>query len=410
MNTARVSNRRFAKIVFYSLFCASSLVIGLVWRIRNVVCRKAERPGRRILVFQFGHLGDLVHTIPLLKNLKLNDKETHVTLVTGPWNVQIADGISWADRIVVYPHPLSDRMREFRLVRFLRELGILLKTVTLEPYDIGMGLNGHINSLAYVYWTNANRKIGFSYRRHGMLLDSAILQDETIHEYEKDRLLLLLPLMGYRTLTSEFDLSHCLSGWSDRGSHPANLSVIGLFPGASVSRKCWGADRFAELADRIVDEGLGRVLIMGGPDDAAMVDSVARLAKSRPQVVVTGSIACAAAAIQGCALFVSNDTGPMHMAVAMGVPTIGLFGPGDSRRWGPREPHVCIWTHVGCSPCDEYDDRCDNPLGECIRQISVATVFDSVARLLGGKEQAAITPPFGGHRDCLARQLDDDDQ
>ncbi len=398
VDKAQARNRVFAKVIFYSLFCTTSLLVGICWRVRNLVFRDGRNFGRRILLFQFGHMGDIVHTIPLLKNLKLNDQKSEVTLVTGPWNVQIAEGMPWVDHVITHHHPLSDRTREFRCSSFACDLMVLAQQIVLQGYDVGISVNGHINSLAYLYSCNARWKVGFDYNHHGCLLDLAIPQDESI--YEKDRLLVLLGAMGYRLIDDGFELSYLLDERPPSTSRSVGSRLIGLFPGASIGLKRWGADRYAMLADRIRETGLGDVIILGGPDDKAAVERVAGLAMSHPHIRVVRGVRELATVISHCAVFVSNDTGPMHLSVALGVPTIGLFGPANKYRWAPREPHVCINPGADCSPCDyEYDVCAISPDG-CMPRISVDRVFASIEQLLVREDSREISPPRGRAGPC----------
>ena len=129
--------------------------------------------------------------------------------------------------------------------------------------------------------------------------------------------------------------------------HPAG----GENPGGVLLSKRWPAPRFAELARRLAQGG-AHVVIIGGPNDRGLGEEVAGMWGEN----LAGRLSWdeTAALLERAALFVGNDTGAMHLAVACGAPTVALFGPTDPRRYGPYGPRaVALWRRVGCNPCFE---------------------------------------------------------
>jgi len=130
--------------------------------------------------------------------------------------------------------------------------------------------------------------------------------------------------------------------------HPAG----GENPGGVLLSKRWPAPRFAELARQLANAG-AHVVVVGGKDDRALGADVAGTWAHN----VAGRLSWdeTAALLERAALFVGNDTGAMHLAVACGAPTVALFGPTDPRRYGPYGPRaVALWRRVGCNPCFEF--------------------------------------------------------
>jgi lipopolysaccharide heptosyltransferase II len=162
---------------------------------------------------------------------------------------------------------------------------------------------------------------------------------------------------------------------------------VGFFPGAGWQHREWPADRFARLGDMLAGRGF-RAVVLGGPRDVGACGRVAERMSSRP-VIFSGiaRLRETIALIDRMSLFVSNDTGPMHIAAALGKPTIGLFGPGDIvkyRPWGACA-HV-ISARLPCSPCPQWRETCRlhgfRP-GECMERISVEEVYATALDLLG---------------------------
>jgi lipopolysaccharide heptosyltransferase II len=169
-------------------------------------------------------------------------------------------------------------------------------------------------------------------------------------------------------------------------------AVVGLFPGAGWFHKQWPAGRFAELADRLAARGC-RVAVIGGPRDEDACRRVAEKARSGP-AILSGieRLRETIALIDRMSLFVSNDTGPMHIAAGLGIPTVGLFGPSDATKYRPWGAHTrMISASLPCSPCPQDEDTCNlhgREKAECMMTISVDEVYSTASDLLDRKASA----------------------
>jgi len=171
--------------------------------------------------------------------------------------------------------------------------------------------------------------------------------------------------------------------------------VIALNPGASNLIKCWSTPQFASLGDRLADElGVG-VIVVGGRGERELAhDICTRMHHTPLNLVEKTSMLQLGAVISNCALLVSGDTGPLHMATAVGTPVVALFGAIDPQRTGPvGEGHRVIrHPEIYCVPCNAK--KCHNPhYLECMERISVDEVFAAVKQML-----AEIKP------DCSSRK------
>jgi len=162
----------------------------------------------------------------------------------------------------------------------------------------------------------------------------------------------------------------------------------------NMHRKCWDAARFAALVGRVREvHPRARVLLFSGPSDAVVQDEIVRGAPATTIVVAEPNLRTALAVLRHCRLFVSNDSGLMHLAGAAGVPVVALFGPTDARRLHPwRVPHVVVRDELPCMPCFEYSSR---PLRcvagtdyACMRGIAVDDVLAAARGLLAERAAA----------------------
>ncbi|MDH4100145.1 MAG: lipopolysaccharide heptosyltransferase II [Nitrospirota bacterium] len=161
-----------------------------------------------------------------------------------------------------------------------------------------------------------------------------------------------------------------------------NRPLVGLQPGAARPYKCWPLERFAELGRRLVEELGAQVVITGSPQEAAMADRLKKMigegaasAAGRTEIRGMGVL------MEQMAAYVTNDTGPMHMAFALGTPTVALFCPSDAASLGPsaeQEKHRMLSKPLTCTPC--ITKRCTDPF--CMEQFSVDEVAEAVRQLM----------------------------
>lgn len=169
--------------------------------------------------------------------------------------------------------------------------------------------------------------------------------------------------------------------------HPAG----GQNPGMVLSAKRWPAPRFAEIARRLVQERRASIIIVGGPGDRELAEEVRRLAGEADHVRnLAGELSFdeLGALLEHAVLFIGNDTGAMHLAAAVGTPTVAVFGPSDPRRYGPYGAgHRAIWNPPECAPCFDrghWNTACQR--FRCIEGVSVEDVWQAVAQVWPASE------------------------
>jgi heptosyltransferase I len=166
--------------------------------------------------------------------------------------------------------------------------------------------------------------------------------------------------------------------------NPAPARWIALQPGARWLNKRWPAEHFAELTRRLAGKHAAvRFAVLGGKDDQPLAETVCRAAPERcVNLAGQTSLPEMVEWLRRCELMVTNDTGPMHVAAALGKPVVGVFGPTEPRRTGPYHQLERVVQHqLPCVPC--LKSRCAWPQPmECLKAISPTTVFDIVQREL----------------------------
>jgi ADP-heptose:LPS heptosyltransferase len=163
--------------------------------------------------------------------------------------------------------------------------------------------------------------------------------------------------------------------------------LVGLHPGGSGrwKTKRWDLDRWARLCDALAQRGL-RVVVTGGPDEHALGDALQQLTSSKPHLVIGQTnlmeLACL---IKQCDVFIAHDSSPLHVAAAVGTPSVALFGPTDpGRHLAPTFTGQVLKKDVFCSPC--YSTTCRTITHACMKRIGVDEVLGAVLGLLADAE------------------------
>ena len=171
--------------------------------------------------------------------------------------------------------------------------------------------------------------------------------------------------------------------WKSKGLTPGERSeVIILHPGSGSKKKVWPLDRFLNLVRYLQDRLGSRILIVLGPAEGLEVQKAFERRGTNPPILAKGlSLLRLASVMEGCRFFIGNDSGISHMAAALGLPTVAIFGPTDPRVWCPRgEKVVVVRKEIPCSPCpQERFFQCKN--FECLKGIEINEVLKGVERM-----------------------------
>lgn len=249
------------------------------------------------------------------------------------------------------------------------------------------------NIIAFVSGADWRVAHKYSSKRAGtmsFLQNIRIPVDTSLHDVEQN--LNLLTAFGVKPDEDDHKLHLNLS---ESASKNADLLIeqkgltgkllIGFHPGSSVDRgmilKRWSKDNFGVLCQWIEESFDAGILLFGGPEEKDLCENIREIAKNRPENLCGLEFPDTAAMISKCSLFVSNDSGLMHVAVATGVQTAALFGPSDPGRTAPYgQNNLVIKTGIDCSPCWSINNlgvgsvNCIHPENLCLTQLSVETV------------------------------------
>ena len=319
------------------------------------------------LIVRLGALGDVVHAIPVVAALRKAHPDARIGWIVHPRFAPLLHLVEGLDHV----YPLERRSG-----------ALAIRAVRRDRYDVCLDLQGLIKSAAVARFSGARRVIGFS---RALLRESAAALAYTESGGEGsghviDKNLSLLALLGIETRARCFPLRI-----PETPVVPCTREILGLDrdapyallnPGAAWPNKRWPAERFGEVARQLRDrEGL-RSAVVWGPDEATLAAAVARAsgdaARMAPQTTMVELLALA----QASSVMVSGDTGPLHLAAAVGTPVIGLYGPTPPGRNGPWDPRdVVVSSHASCACV--FKRQCTARTW-CLEQVTVDAVMAAV--------------------------------
>ena len=326
-----------------------------------------REPYRNILVIKPGAVGDLLQMTPVIRALRRYSPEARITMLVGSALTAslFANDPRVSATFVFDQHgrhrSASSKLGLWRMLHSKRfDLVLNFQRSNLRTWFL---TSAALPCRVLVYHKARNRPVHVVVNYLETLSPLGIELSDTVLELFLD----------------DASRNFARSLFTARGLDTA--PVVALNPGATHAVNRWPAERFAELADLVTETSGARVIIVGGPDDVFLADDIVKRSVSKPlSLAGTTSLLQLGAVLEQCRALVSGDTGPLHLATAVGTKVIALFGAADPARTGPvGDGHQVIQARsVGCLPCRSRTCSHRNYL-ECMERITVEEVFQVVA-------------------------------
>jgi heptosyltransferase III len=331
-----------------------------------------------ILVIKLRYIGDVLLATPVLRALRERFPDAQLTMAV---NRGTEDVLKWnpdLNEILVVER--SGLAAQFTFLQAVRRKG----------FDCVIDLTDGDRSAVLARCSAAPVRIGLNeeHRWRGLLYTTVVQPGtEAMHRVEHDleavRPLGIQPKARPLVLRMSPQDDEAAARLLKEMTGGSAERLVMLQPGARYWFKAWPPERFAELAGRLAEQHGCQILIGGDAKERDLAESIR--AKSRaPVVSLAGRLTLLqyAAVLKRCALFVGNDNGPMHMAAALGVPVVALFGPSNPAEWGPRGARTeVLYKGLDCRRC--FHPTCTRGEESCMKQITVEEVFAAAGRLLG---------------------------
>lgn len=351
-----------------------------------------------LIINPFG-IGDVLFTTPVIRAIK----EAFADSFIGYWCNERVQAILKDDPSInkIFPISRGDIKKIYNNSKWqgIKKSWSLYHELRKEKFDVALDFSldhryGWISQAAGI-----KKRIGFNYKNKGIFLSHKInlsgYQAKHVVEYYLELLKFLNIKAKEKNLylpVNEKSRIKAKSIFKYAGITDSDL-VIGVAPGAGGSwgkdagLKHWPALRFAQLAERLRAELGARIIVLGDETERPLADVIVNSLKKKPvDLVGKTTLGEFAAIIEDLNALVTNDGGPLHMAVALGVKTVSIFGPVDDRVYGPypsSEKHIVIKKDLPCRPC-YYNFKmpvCERNR-ECLKEISVDEVFEAAKNVL----------------------------
>ena len=323
----------------------------------------------RVLVRAPNWIGDAVLSLGAVRDVRRNFPQARLEVLARPWVAELYQAVGEVDAVRETSRFRGD-------VEGLR-----------SAFDTAILLTNSFGSALQMRLAGIPARWGYATDlRAPLLTRSARVPDALRGESEVYYYRAMLAGVGLRVSAQPDTSLACRPDWAGRGE--ALLldggRWIGLNPGAAFGpAKRWIPERYAALADRLVRKAGVRVALLGAAADRPVTEAIAESMREAPTILCgQTSLGDLAGVLSRLALLITNDSGPMHLASALGVPVVALFGPTDWRETAPRGPHRLLREAVPCAPCKlracPVDHRCMRLLGvdrverECLEMLEVA--------------------------------------
>jgi heptosyltransferase-2 len=332
-----------------------------------------------VLVIGPNWVGDAVMSLPVLANLRRGLPKARIDLLVPHSVAPLFEDYPHVDRLLVRPAHQA-RWGDLSFIRMLRR----------QDYDAALLLPNSFRAALSAWLTRAPMRVGYATDGRGFLLTHIAppADGQTLHQVEA-YLRLLAPLhipIVERTPALVPTTTAAVKAdqlWTTHGLQEGER-VIGMCPGAAFGpAKRWWPERFASLADRLITELGMRVILLGAPDEVPLVERIRSL-MAQPAVSLAGqdTLSSFTALAARCAVLVTNDSGSMHIASAVGTPVVAVFGPTDARRTAPPRSRATILRRdLPCAPC--FRPICPYADHPCMRLIEVDEAYTAVLSMLG---------------------------
>ena len=345
-------------------------------------------PVRSILIRANNWIGDVVMIAPAVRAIRERFAGARIAIVARPWVVRTLRGNPYYDDLIEYDS--GGRHHGAR--------GVLRLARELRParYDLAILFQKAFEAAALAFLAGARMRAGYPTDGRRFLLTHAVpLPPPETHHAEA--FLGIARALGcvIRDPRPFFFLApetrRRAAAILDFARLPAGRPLVALHPGASKPPRAWHAHRFARLGRTLIEQAGGSIILIGGREDRALLAEIARHIPARSLFTLPDDLAVeeTAAVLERCRLFVGNDSGPMHIAAALGVPVVGIFGPGSPRRTAPIAAAgllEIVGKDYPCAPCrqDFFRECPPSPAGKpfCLEEISVDEVIRPALRLL----------------------------
>jgi len=338
---------------------------------------------KRILIVRTDRIGDVLLSTPVIKAFRDNYPFAYIAMIVSPYGKTVVEDNPYLDEVIVYDKEGKHKswLGSFWFVHGLRK----------KKFDVAVILHPTNRVHLVSFFSRIPRRIGYD-RKCGFLLTDKIKHTKQLGEkHELEYALDLVRYLGIEPKEKNIFLALKpeSEAWAEELLKQKGIrktdKLLAIHPAASCPSKIWPNERFAGVADRLIEKYGFKVLVISGPKDLALsANAIKHMRHPAIDLSAKTSVSQLASILKRCHLFISNDSGPVHIASAVGTPVISIFGRGQKGlsplRWGPTgKKGKFLHKNIGCIECLAHN--CIKGFA-CLKAITVDDVVTAVDSLL----------------------------
>ncbi|MCY4553767.1 MAG: lipopolysaccharide heptosyltransferase II [Candidatus Poribacteria bacterium] len=332
---------------------------------------------KRILVVKLDHLGDVLLATPVFSNLRQAYPNAELHALTGAWSRVVLEKHPDVNKVLAYNSPAFCRTG---LPTSLKQTFQLYRELRRQKYDLIVELRNDWRIICFSLLRVAPKRLDRAALQ--VINKLGFPQFTGIHETTRNLDVLNRAGIPIPIKTTTFSVTAEDKKWASNFLINYQIDkerpLIAIHPGSPIPLKRWRPERYAELADWLIARKRAEILFVGVNDEIPIITEIQRLMRAE-SINIAGetTLTQLASILHTCNVFIGNDSGPMHLAAAVGTQTIGLYGPGDPTRFGPVGTKCrTIQRKTDCPPC--RGTTCRFGKDGCMSKIQVADVIQTL--------------------------------
>lgn len=338
---------------------------------------------RRILIVRTDRIGDVLLSTPVIKALRETYPQAYIAMMVSPYAKEIVEGNPYLDEVIIY-----DKDGKHKSWQRSMKFALRLKK---KKFDLAIVLHPTNRVHLLTFFAGIPHRVGYDKKLGSLLTERLMHQKHLGQKHELEYNLDLLRHLGIEINDKNLfmPVNSEVQRWArdifSREGVKEGDKILAVHPAASCPSKVWPVERLAAVSDELAGKYGLKIVVVSGPKDIAKAEALIKNMKSQA-IDLSGrtSLSQLAAVLERCALFISNDSGPVHLAVAVGIPVISIFGRNQRGlspvRWGPLgKKDKVLHQNVGCIECLAHN--CKRQFA-CLKAISVADVVSAADSIL----------------------------
>ncbi|MFH1904711.1 MAG: glycosyltransferase family 9 protein [bacterium] len=323
---------------------------------------------KKILIIRIDRIGDVILSTPALKAVRKRFPSAHISVLVSHGTQDLLLTCKYIDEIILFKNLSNIRKRRFDLA-------------------IDLHLDYPLKTALIAYLSGARYRLGFNVAGKGIFFNiklPAPREDKSIIENTLNIAKILNASIEEKTpeISVIPEAEEYIRNYLIQENVLDNDLLVAIHPGGHYLTQQWLPDRFAELANRIIKKYKAKIIIIGASKEKGIINQIEKNISDRAISLINQPVRNIVAVIQRCNLLICNNSGPLHIATALGTPTVSTMGPTIAKRWWPSgEKNIVIRKDIPCIGCNS--GYCRIKTHDCMRLITVDEMFQAVEKQIG---------------------------